>query len=47
MLKRADYPVIVQKPGGSYDPRINTPNLIRAEGIGPDGWNKAILNTFK
>lgn len=49
MLKRVDYPVIVQKPDGSYDPRINTPNLIRAEGIGPDGWNKAIsgfvLNT--
>jgi mannosyl-3-phosphoglycerate phosphatase len=43
MLKRVDYPVIVQKPDESYDPRINIPNLIRAGGIGPDGWNKAIL----
>lgn len=43
MLKRVDYPVIVQKPDESYDPRINIPNLTRAEGIGPDGWNKAIL----
>jgi mannosyl-3-phosphoglycerate phosphatase len=42
MLKRVDYPIIVQKPDKSYDPRINIPNLIRAEGIGPDGWNKAI-----
>jgi len=42
MLKRVDYPVIVQKPDESYDPRINIPNLIRTEGIGPDGWNKAI-----
>lgn len=49
MLERADYPVIVQKQDGSYDPRINIPNLTMAEGIGPDGWNKAIsglvLNT--
>jgi mannosyl-3-phosphoglycerate phosphatase len=43
MLKRVDYPVIVQKPDESYDPRINIPNLTRAEGIGPEGWNKAIL----
>lgn len=42
MLKRADYPVIVQKPDESYDPKINIQNLTRAEGIGPDGWNKAI-----
>jgi mannosyl-3-phosphoglycerate phosphatase len=48
MLERVDYPVIVQKPDGSYDPRINIPDLIRAEGIGPVGWNKAIWheNTF-
>lgn len=49
MLKRVDYPVIVQKPDGSYDSRIDTPNLTLAEGIGPDGWSKAIsglvLNT--
>lgn len=42
MLEKVDYPIIVQKPDKSYDPRINIPNLIRAEGIGPEGWNKAI-----
>ncbi len=43
MLERVDYPIIVQKHDGSYDSRINIPNLIRATGIGPDGWNKAII----
>lgn len=43
MLKRADCPVIVQKHDGRYDPQINIPNIIKADGIGPDGWNKAIL----
>jgi mannosyl-3-phosphoglycerate phosphatase len=42
MLERVDYPVIVQKPDGTYDKRINIPGLIKANGIGPDGWNKAI-----
>jgi len=42
MLEKVDYPVIVQKPDESYDPKINIPNLIRADGIGPTGWNKAI-----
>jgi mannosyl-3-phosphoglycerate phosphatase len=42
MLERVDYPVIVKKPDGTYDERINIPRLIKANGIGPDGWNKAI-----
>lgn len=43
MLERADHPVIVQKADGGYDPRIDVPNLIRAEGIGPEGWNRAMM----
>lgn len=43
MFERVDYPVIVQKPDGNYDPRINMPNLIRSEGVGPGGWNKTVL----
>jgi mannosyl-3-phosphoglycerate phosphatase len=42
MLEKVDYPIIVQKPDGSYDQRIKAPNIIKADGIGPDGWNKAI-----
>lgn len=42
MLERVDYPVIVQKPDGNYNQQIKVPNIIKAEGIGPEGWNKAI-----
>jgi mannosyl-3-phosphoglycerate phosphatase len=43
MLQVVDRPVLVQKPDGSYDPEISLPNLIRAPGIGPVGWNRAVL----
>jgi len=43
MLEAVDIPVVVQKPGGIYDNRIVIPKLVRAEGIGPDGWRKVIL----
>lgn len=43
LLKEVDYPVLVQNEDGSYETRINLPNLIKAEGIGPEGWNKAIM----
>jgi len=42
MLERVDYPVVVQKPDGSYDPRISLPGLIKAPGPGPAGWNNAV-----
>lgn len=42
MLREVDYPVIVQRPDGSYDGRIDIPHLIRTEGIGPEGWNRAV-----
>lgn len=43
MLEKADLPFIVRRPDGSYEPRIAIPNLVRAEGIGPEGWNMVIL----
>jgi mannosyl-3-phosphoglycerate phosphatase len=43
LLLSVDHPVLVQKPDGSYDPDINLPGLIRAPGIGPAGWNHAVL----
>jgi mannosyl-3-phosphoglycerate phosphatase len=43
LLKEVDYPVLVKNEDSSYDERINLPNLIKAEGIGPEGWNEAIL----
>lgn len=44
LLIAVDHPVLVQKPDGSYDHDINLPRLIHAPGIGPVGWNHAILD---
>ena len=44
MLEAVDIPILVQKPGGGYDSRIKLNNLMLARGIGPEGWNRAILN---
>lgn len=43
LLLAVDHPVLVQKPDGSYDHEIDVPGLLRAPGIGPVGWNHAIL----
>ncbi len=43
MLRAADYPVLVQKPDGSYDPEVKLPNLHFAPGIGPAGWCESVL----
>lgn len=47
LLLAVDHPVLVQKPDGSYDHEIDLPQLIYAPGIGPVGWNHAILNLLK
>lgn len=44
MLQVVDRPVLVQKPDGSYDADIVLPDLLRAPGIGPAGWNAAVLD---
>lgn len=44
MLEAVDVPILVKKPSGQRDPRINVPNLVFAQGIGPEGWSNAILN---
>lgn len=47
MFKNVEYPVLVKKPDGSYDNNINIPGIIRADGIGPEGWNKFINDLLK
>jgi mannosyl-3-phosphoglycerate phosphatase len=44
MFKQVDHPIIVQNKNGVYDTRIDTSELIKAEGIGPEGWNKAVMH---
>jgi mannosyl-3-phosphoglycerate phosphatase len=43
LLAMVDYPILVQKPDGSYDPDIQLSRMIRAPGVGPVGWNEAVL----
>ncbi|MGH7273794.1 MAG: mannosyl-3-phosphoglycerate phosphatase [Nitrospiria bacterium] len=43
MLAAVDYPILIQRPGGGYEESIQLPGLIRAGGIGPEGWRNAIL----
>lgn len=47
MLKRVDLPVLVKKDNGSYENRIRINGLLLADGIGPIGWNQAIIRLLK
>jgi len=42
LLKEVDVPVLVAKRDGSYEP-LDLPGLVRAEGVGPKGWNRAVV----
>ncbi len=44
MLAIADHPMLVKKADGSHEPGLDLPRLIRLPGIGPVGWNQAILD---
>jgi mannosyl-3-phosphoglycerate phosphatase len=44
LLERADFPVLVQKNDGTYDPDVRISKMIKAPGIGPIGWNRAIIS---
>jgi len=41
MLAVVDTPILVQKPGGRGE-EIDLPRLKRIEGVGPEGWSRAI-----
>jgi mannosyl-3-phosphoglycerate phosphatase len=47
MLEKVDYPVLVRNYKGEHDRRIVLPNLIREEGVGPQGWNRAVLTLIQ
>jgi mannosyl-3-phosphoglycerate phosphatase len=46
MLAEVDRPMLVQRADGTYDPDITLPNLVRTQGVGPQGWNRAILSVL-
>ena len=43
LLRVVDNPVLVRGADGSYEATVSLPNLIKADGIGPQGWNRAIM----
>jgi mannosyl-3-phosphoglycerate phosphatase len=45
LLRAVDSPILVARPGGCYDRETLSavPRAKRAGGIGPDGWNRAVL----
>lgn len=47
MLVAVDQPILVQYPDGSYDSTMHLPHVIHAPGIGPVGWNAAVLALLK
>lgn len=47
MLAAVDYPVLVRRPDGSHAEGIDLPGLVRTDGIGPAGWNKAVMARLK
>lgn len=44
MLWAVDVPILVQRIDGKHDPTVRVRNLIRAQGIGPQGWRTAVLD---
>jgi mannosyl-3-phosphoglycerate phosphatase len=47
MLEQVAHPILVRNHRGEHDPRIQLSHLIKAEGIGPEGWSKAVLSVVK
>ena len=44
MLQVVDHAFLMRKTNNKYDERVNLQNVKRTEGIGPEGWNEAILS---
>jgi mannosyl-3-phosphoglycerate phosphatase len=47
LLAVVDHPILVQRPDGSFDTDVLLPRLVRTRGIGPAGWNDAMLRLLK
>jgi mannosyl-3-phosphoglycerate phosphatase len=45
MLSQVDMPILVQKRDHSWED-INLPRLRKVQGVGPEGWSRAIVEVF-
>jgi mannosyl-3-phosphoglycerate phosphatase len=43
MLEKVECPIVVQRPDKTYAVSKDIPKLIRIDGVGSEGWNKAII----
>ena len=46
-LLAVDRPILVRKLSGMHEDQIRIPGLIRTVGVGPAGWNEAVLKLLK
>jgi mannosyl-3-phosphoglycerate phosphatase len=47
LLAVVNHPILVQKPDGTLDRDVLLPRLVRTRGIGPAGWNEAVLRLLR
>jgi mannosyl-3-phosphoglycerate phosphatase len=47
LLAAVDHPILAQKPDGSFDTGVLLPRLVRTRGVGPAGWNDAVLKLLR
>lgn len=47
MLSVVDIPILVQLKSDSYDTKVALPKLRYAKGVGPEGWNQAVLELIQ
>lgn len=49
LLAAVDTPILVQRPGGAYDPEVTSrlPVVNRTPGVGPAGWNAAVRDLLR
>jgi mannosyl-3-phosphoglycerate phosphatase len=46
-LLTVDKPVLVKKLSGKHEMQVSIPGLLRTHGVGPAGWNEAVLDLLK
>ena len=47
MLAAADHAILVKKHDGSYERRQTLENVTYSPGIGPEGWNRSLINILQ
>ena len=46
-LRVVDQPVLIPRKDGTHEEGIDLPGLVKAKGVGPEGWNNAIMKILE